>query len=226
MAWKWNRRTHPRYNGSGGNFGRCLELFSTYIYYATYHTPTTVHLSNYMPGVFTRVQTKYSQTTPNQFECENVDLKRFPSTTHSVMFLMGKSILWLPPRTRTATQQPTMEGVRRCAIFDDLRAAQRESPVRSFAQQGGLIHLHGIPLNVAEKSNEARTQVVHYSSAESGTHTRWPFYNTVLGDRLETGTHPESQPHGTCAAQSQRAHANGTANKFPIKAVPLRLHTI
>lgn len=98
--------------------------------------------------------------------------------------------------------------------------------VRSFAQQGGLIHLHGIPLNVAEKSNEARTQVVHYSSAESGTHTRWPFYNTVLGDRLETGTHPESQPHGTCAAQSQRAHANGTANKFPIKAVPLRLHTI
>lgn len=43
--------------------------------------------------------------------------------------------------------------------------------VRSFAQQGGLIHLHGIPLNVAEKSNEARTQVVHYSSAESGTHT-------------------------------------------------------
>lgn len=49
---------------------------------------------------------------------------------------------------------------------------------------------------------------------------------TVLGDRLETGTHPESQPHETCAAQSQRAHANGTANKFPIKAVPLRLHTI
>lgn len=140
MAWKWNRRTHPRYNGSGGNFGRCLELFSTYIYYATYHTPTTVHLSNYMPGVFTRVQTKNSQTTPNQFECENVDLKRFPSTTHSVMFLMGKSILWLPLRTRTATQQPTMEGVRRCAIFDDLRAAQRESPVRSFVRPAGWIN--------------------------------------------------------------------------------------
>lgn len=106
MAWKWNRRTHPRYNGSGGNIGRCLELFSTYIYYATYHTPTTVHLSNYMPGVFTRVQTKNSQTTPNQFECENVDLKRFPSTTHSVMFLMGKSILWLPPRTNNGGCTP------------------------------------------------------------------------------------------------------------------------
>lgn len=75
----------------------------------------------------------------------------------------------MPKRDRgTSTAVVSLVSAEQCkrtvlSCFVDLRA---ENAV-GLAAGGGLIHLHGITLNVAEKSNEACTEVVHYSNTQT-----------------------------------------------------------
>lgn len=129
---------------------------------------------------------------------------------------------------------------------------QNAAPVP--AQQGGLKHLRGITLNVAEKSNEASTEVVHYSQNGPLRYRTTPGLGTGrrpcatiarrpsrrLQDsqsprahqRSETersGEDPETTEKSQCCfCCCTRPHESPgrITNKFHIKVLPLRLHTI
>lgn len=154
MAWKWNRRT---LQWIGWQFQSMFRI-----------VPVSTHTLQYtyIICVCAQEQKKYSQTARNQFRCENEEIFSYGSNGKKYFVVVRFGTTW----TRTRTHQPTME--RSVGVLMPLCHIWRfagnpaKASVRLFAvaQQGGLIHLHGIPLNVAEKSNEARTQVVLYSS--------------------------------------------------------------